>query len=155
MTFGKGKFKTLEECKLANKDQVDADAYCKSIEDPANPTAQKTTDQIVIENETLQLQIKEKNALIENLTNQLKAANDILEGQTKGKIIKEILPKSKFTKEDLDKKTIDELITIKQAVDSATPTHKNIHIGEMDTTLSDRERGLTVGDLYKKKIGEQ
>jgi len=123
-----------------------------------NKTAQISVDQALAENIVLKERIKGLESTIAQLTEQLKAANDVLESQTKAKLIGEILPKSNFTIEDLAAKSVEELTQIRLTLDQAKlPTYKSIRFG-VATELEDREDGLTVGDLSvvtaaKRKAG--
>ena len=123
-----------------------------------NPTAQVTVDQAMAENVALKEKVKGLEKVIGDLTTQLKAANDVLECQAKADLIGKIMPRSRFTIEDLTKKSVDELKEICATLDQANyPTYKNIHFG----SLGADEKGdvhLTVGDLSvvteaKRKAG--
>ena len=82
------------------------------------------------------------------LTEQLEEANKVLEGQEKGKLISEILPKSQFKIADLAGKSIEDLKSIKATLDQAMPPRVNsVRFGVHGADLSDREKGLTVGDM--------
>lgn len=113
-----------------------------------NKTAQISIDQALAENETLKKSLAEKDVMIGELTNQLKAANDVLEGQTKAKLIGEILPRSSFTIEDLSAKSAEELQHIRVTLDQAKlPTYKNVRFGSPCAGDEQSNDGLTVGDL--------
>ena len=112
------------------------------------------------ENIALKRELEDKEGTIAELTKQLKAANDVLESQTKAKLIGEILPRSSFTIEDLTGKSAEELQHIRLTLDQAKlPTYKNIRFGSpYAEDESQREDGLTVGDLSvvteaKRKAG--
>jgi len=124
---------------------------------PENPTAQISADQLAGELAAMTI---ERDGLLEKvskLEKALKEANDVLEAQAKEKLIKDILPRSKFTPDDLSAKPLEELQNIRATLDQAiTPTYKNIHFppvaGDQNT---DRD---TVGDLSiptaeKRKTG--
>jgi hypothetical protein len=125
---------------------------------PENKIAQMSIDQALAENEALKLKITELQTTVDDLTKQLKAANDVLEAQEKARLIREILPRSNFTVEDLDVKSPEELKEIRATLDQAKlPTYKNIHFGLIGADEKDDE-GLTVGDLSvvtaaKRKAG--
>ena len=71
-----------------------------------------------------------------------------LEGQEKGKLINEILPKSQFKIVDLTGRSVEDLKSIKATLDHAMPPRVNgVRFGVHGADLSDRELGLTVGDL--------
>jgi len=125
-----------------------------------NPTAKISIDQALAENEALKRELQEKGNTIVELTKQLKAANDVLEAQTKAKLIGEILPRSSFTIEDLSAKSVEELQHIRVTLDQAKlPTYKNVRFGSPYAgDEGQREDGLTVGDLSvvteaKRKAG--
>ena len=123
-----------------------------------NPTAKMSVDQALAENEALKLKILGLDTTIDELTKQLKAANDVLEAQEKARLVREILPRSNYTVEDLDGKTPEELKEIRVTLDQAKlPTYKNIHFGFIGADEKEDE-GLTVGDLSvvtaaKRKAG--
>jgi len=121
---------------------------CVPIEgDIANPTVKMSIEQVVVENTALKLELKNIKNLVGDLTSKLKEANDVLEAQEKGKLIKQILPRSKFTIEDLAGKSIEDLLRIQLTLDQAKPaTYKNIHVGPIEVD-ENQDEGLTVGDL--------
>jgi len=111
-----------------------------------NKTAKMTVDQALAENEALKREIDGLKKLNGELALQLKAANDVLEGQAKAKLIGEILPRSSYTIDDLQGRTVEELQHIKETLDAARlPTHKSALGLAID--IQEREDGLTVGDL--------
>jgi len=115
---------------------------------PKNKTAKMSMDQVMAENVALTQKIEKMDSLITNLTNQLKEANDVLEGQEKQRLIGEILPRSTFKVDELAGKTCEELKEIRATLDMAMPPKINsTRLGVFAADLSDRERGLTVGDL--------
>ena len=125
-----------------------------------NKAARMTIDQALAENIALKRELEDREGTIAELTKQLKAANDVLESQTKAKLIGEILPRSSFTIEDLTGKSAEELQHIRLTLDQAKlPTYKNIRFGSpYAEDESQREDGLTVGDLSvvteaKRKAG--
>ena len=59
-----------------------------------NKVAKISVDQALAENEALKRELQGKDGTIAELTQQLKAANDVLEAQAKAKLIGEILPRS-------------------------------------------------------------
>ena len=125
---------------------------------PSTPT-KMSIDEALAENEILKQQITEKDSTIADLTAQLKEANDVLEAQTKAKMISEILPRSNFTIEDLTAKSLDELQHIRATLDQAKlPTYKNIRGFGPIGSDEQKNEGLTVGDLSvvteaKRKAG--
>jgi len=129
----------------------------KPPETPPNTTAQLSIDQLAAEKAALEIKVSEMQKTLDELMAQLKAANDVLEAQNREKFIKDILPRSKFTVEDLNAKSLEELKEIRATLDQAVlPKYKNIHFppvaGDQNT---DRD---TVGDLSvvaeaKRKAG--
>ena len=125
-----------------------------------NKVAKISVDQALAENEALKRELQGKDGTIAELTQQLKAANDVLEAQAKAKLIGEILPRSSFTIEDLTGKCVEELQHIRVTLDQAKlPTYKNVRFGSPYVgDEGQREDGLTVGDLSvvteaKRKAG--
>jgi len=130
-----------------------------SAEPPKTPPVVKLSiDQALAEKAALEKKVVEMQKTIDDLTTQLKAANDLLESQAKAKLISEILPRSIFTVEDLAKKNLEELQHIRVTLDQARlPTYKNIHFGAIGADEA-QDEGLTVGDLSvvtaaKRKAG--
>lgn len=110
---------------------------------PTNATAKVSIDQALAELEEKKRELKAAKDTIVDLTEQLKAANDVLEAQAKAKLISEILPRSKFNVEDLSERPLDELEHIKLTLDQAkTPTYKNIHLGSVSAD-EQSDSGLT------------
>jgi hypothetical protein len=113
-----------------------------------NKTAKMSMDQVMAENVALKQQITDKDSIITDLTGQLKEANDVLEGQEKQRLIGEILPRSSFKADELAGKTIEELKSIRATLDQALlPKVNSTRFGVFAADVSDREKGLTVGDL--------
>jgi hypothetical protein len=125
-----------------------------------NKTAKISIDQALAENIALKKELEGKQSTIDELSKQLKAANDVLEAQSKAKLIGEILPRSSFTIEDLTAKSVEELQHVRLTLDQAKlPTYKNVRFGSpYGGDEGQREDGLTVGDLSvvteaKRKAG--
>jgi hypothetical protein len=113
-----------------------------------NKTAKISMDQALAELENAKKIMGEKDQLIIDLTGQLKEANDVLEGKEKAKLIGEIMPRSTFKMDELVGKSLEELQNIRNTLDQAMPPHVNsVRIGLPGVDLSDREKGLTVGDM--------
>ena len=116
--------------------------------DLKNKKAKMTVDEAFA---TIESQVQEINRLSDlnkDLTKQLDEANKVLEGQEKAKLIGDILPKSQFKIGNLADKSIDDLKNIKATLDQAMPPKVNsVRFGVYGADLSDREKGLTVGDL--------
>lgn len=116
--------------------------------DLKNKSAKISMDQAFAEIERLSKENKDQATLIEDLSHQLEEANKVLESQDKAKLVGEILPRSSFKMEDLVSKSIDDLKNIRATLDQAMPPKVNsVRFGVQGADLSDRERGLTVGDL--------
>lgn len=113
-----------------------------------NKTVKITMDEALAQLEDAKRQMGEKDKLIGDLTEQLKEANDVLEGQEKAKLIGEILPRSSFTMDELVGKSIEDLKNIRATLDQAKlPRVNSVRFGVSTADVSDREKGLTVGDL--------
>jgi len=113
-----------------------------------NKTVKMTMDSVMATNADLVTKNKEQATIITDLTRQLTEANDILEGQEKARLISEIMPRSSFKLDELDVKTAEELKAIRGTLDFAMPPRANsVRFGVPGAGLSDREQGLTVGDL--------
>ena len=113
-----------------------------------NKTVKMSMDEALAKIPTLEAEIKEKNQLINDLTKHLDEANQLLESQEKSKLISQILPLSSYKLDDLVPKTFDELKAIKSTLANAMPPKINsVRFGVLGTDLSDREKGLTIGDL--------
>lgn len=127
---------------------------------PKNKIVKMTMDSVLAANADLIAKNKEKDTVIADLTRQLTEANDVLEGQEKARLISEIMPRSSFKLDELDVKTAEELKAIRGTLDFAMPPRVNsVRFGVHDAGLSDREQGLTVGDLsystaQKRKAAE-
>jgi len=101
-----------------------------------------------VELEQVRKAVGEKDRMITDLTSQLEEANKVLEAQDKAKLIGEILPRSSFKMDELLSKTMDELNSIRATLDQARlPKVNSARFGVQAADVSDREKGLTVGDL--------
>jgi len=125
---------------------------CLPIPNPSaeiqNKTVKMSMDEALARIPALEAEVKEKNKLITDLTKQLDEANKVLDGQEKAKLINEILPRSSYKMDFLINKTVDELKSIKNTLANAMPPKVNsVRFGVLGTDLSDREKGLTIGDL--------
>jgi hypothetical protein len=113
-----------------------------------NKFAKMSMDQAYAEIENYKRVVAEKDSVIADLTKNLDEANKVLESQEKGRLIGEILPRSKFNVESLANKSVDDLKEIRATLDLAMPPRVNsVRFGVHGADLSDREKGLTVGDL--------
>jgi hypothetical protein len=117
-------------------------------ENSKNKLAKMTVDQAYAEIEGLRRTLSEKDSLIHHLTEQLDEANKVLESQEKGRLIGEILPRSQFKMDDLVGKSVEDLKNINATLSHAMPPRVNsVRFGVLGADVSDREKGLTVGDL--------
>jgi hypothetical protein len=113
-----------------------------------NKNAKMSMDQAYAEIENYKRVVGEKDSLISDLTKQLDEANKVLESQEKGRLIGEILPRSSFKMDDLVGKSVEDLKNIRATLDQAMPPKVNsVRFGVQAADLSDREKGLTIGDL--------
>jgi hypothetical protein len=124
-----------------------------------NKAAKMSMDQAYAEIERLKQENDRKDPLIADLTKQLDEANKVLESQEKGRLISEILPRSQFRMDELVGKSVEDLKNIRATLELAMPPKVNsVRFGVQGGDLSDREKGLTVGDLsfataQKRKAG--
>jgi len=117
-------------------------------EEHSNKSVKMSMDQALSELEQLRKSIGDKDSLIADLTNQLKDANEYINDERRGKKISEILSRSDFKLDELVNKTDEELDSTRASLDHAVPPKMNsVRFGVMGADLSDREKGLTVGDL--------
>ena len=125
-------------------------------EEHSNKSVKMSMDQALAELEQLRKSISEKDSLIGDLTKQLKDANEYINDERRGKKISEILSRSDFKLEDLVNKTDEELDSTRASLDHAVPPKMNsVRFGVMGADLSDREKGLTVGDLSVVTAGKR
>lgn len=138
-----------DDVKGAGSGSPDTGDAAKDVEGPGkNKTAKMSMDQVMAENVALKQQLGERDTLIVDLTVQLKEANDVLEGQEKQRLVGEILPRSSFKVDELAGKSVDELKSIRATLDQAKlPKVNSVRSGVFAADVSDREKGLTVGDL--------
>ncbi len=116
--------------------------------EPKTKAAKFTIDAVMAENEALRQEVKAQKDVITDLTGQLKETTDLLESQEKTRLIGEIMPRSSYKHDDLADKSIEELKSIRATLDQARPPNVNsVRFGVPAADLSDREKGLTVGDL--------
>jgi hypothetical protein len=115
-----------------------------------NKAAKMSMDQAYAEIENYKRVVGEKDSLISDLTKQLDEANKVLDGQERGRLIGEILPRvhDSITAADLAGKSTEELKSMRATLDVAMPPKVNsVRFGVHAADLSDREKGLTVGDM--------
>jgi hypothetical protein len=105
-------------------------------------------DQVYAEIEKYKRIVGEKDSLITDLTQRLDEANKVLESQERGKLIGDILPRSSYRMDELVGKSAEELKQILSTLDMAAPPKVNsVRFGVAAADVSDRELGLTVGDM--------
>ena len=139
-------------CLIGKETWNEEQQKCVPIPTPSaeiqNKTVKMSMDEALARIPTLEAEIKEKNKRITDLTKHLDEANQLLDGQEKSKLISEILPLSSYKLDDLVPKTYDELKAIRKTLANAMPPKVNsVRFGVLGTDLSDREKGLTIGDL--------
>jgi hypothetical protein len=128
-------------------DEKDAGSN-SGTEGSKNKAAKMSMDQAYAEIEGLRRNVSERDSLISDLTKQLDEANKVLESQEKGRLIGEILPRSQFKMDDLVGKSVEDLKNINATLSHAMPPRVNsVRFGVVGADVSDREKGLTVGDL--------
>ena len=120
----------------------------QNTRDIKNKTVKLSMDEALARIPPLEKEILEKNNLIADLTRQLDEANKVLEAQERAKLINDIIPMSSYKINDLIPKSIEELKAIRLTLSSAMPPKVNsVAFGVLGSSCTDRERGLTVGDL--------
>ena len=125
-------------------------------EEHSNKSVKMSMDQALAELEQARKSIGDKDSLIADLTNQLKDANEYINDERRGKKISEILARSDFKLDELVNKTDEELDSTRASLDHAVPPKMNsVRFGVMGADLSDREKGLTVGDLSVVTAGKR
>jgi hypothetical protein len=113
-----------------------------------NKIAKMSMDQAYAEIENYKRVVAEKDSIIVDLTKNLDELTKVLESQEKGRLIGEILPRSTFKIEDLAGKSVEDLKNIRATLDQAMPPKVNsARFGVQGADLSDREKGLAIGDL--------
>ena len=114
---------------------------------PKNSVMQMNLDEALGTIESQKQELDRVNGLNRDLTAQLEEVNKVLESQEKSKLIGDILPKSQFKVADLAGKSIADLKNIKATLDQAMPPKINsVRYGVHGADMSDREKGLTIGD---------
>ena len=114
---------------------------------PKNSVMQMNLDEALGTIESQKQELDRVNGLNRDLTAQLEEVNKVLEGQEKSKLIGDIMHKSQFKIVGLAGKSIIDLKNIKATLDQAMPPKLNsIRYGVKSADISDREKGLTIGD---------
>ena len=76
---------------------------------------------VLAENDMLKKTVEAKDTLIQNLTKQLQQATDLIEKDTKSRLIADIKPKTAMPGEYLSKMSVDKLTEMKKYPDTAVP----------------------------------
>ena len=131
------------------KEEAGKDPASSAVEsEPRSKLVKMSMDQAYAEIEKYKQMIPEKDAAIADLTSLLEEANKLLDSQVKGKLISEILPRTTLTNEQLWTKSVEELKTLRADLDIVVPPKVNsIRFGVGAANLSDKDKGLTVGDI--------
>lgn len=74
---------------------------------------------VLAENKALKDEVVKKDALVADLTKRLSQATDLIENDSKARLISEIAPKTTTPKEILSKMSVEELKTTKSVLDRA------------------------------------
>lgn len=129
-------------------EETGKDSASNAEEKEPDKLVKMSMDQAYAEIEKYKQLIPEKDAVIIDLTHQLEEANKILDAQVKGKLISEILPRTTLTNEQLWTKSAEELKTLRADLDVVVPPKVNsVRFGVGEANLSDKDKGLTVGDI--------
>ncbi len=113
-----------------------------------NQTAKMSLDQAYAHIVVLEAENKAQKDMIEDLTQQLTEINTVVDAQEKAKLYEYILPRSNYKMEEIVGKSTEDLKKEAATLDRAVPPKRNsARVGVMSADLSDREGGLTVGDL--------
>jgi DNA-directed RNA polymerase beta' subunit len=122
-----------------------------------NKIAKISIDEAFATIDLLKTQNDAKDRTILDLTAQLDQMNGVVEAQKKAEIIKDIMVKSNYKLHEVVGLSLDELKTTQSNVNHAVSTgYASVRRGA--DKLSDRERGLTIGDcsvVTQKQRGAQ
>jgi hypothetical protein len=131
------------------QDEAEKESASNAVEsEPKSKLVKMSMDQAYAEIEKYKQMIPEKDAAIADLTSLLEEANKLLDSQVKGKLISEILPRTTLTNEQLWTKSVEELKTLRADLDIVVPPKVNsVRFGVGAANLSDKDKGLTVGDI--------
>ncbi len=130
------------------------------VEGSKNQTAKMSMDQAYAYIKVLEGENKKLQDTVTDVTEQLNVVNKLIEDQEKGRMMAEILPRSTYTMEELVGLSAEKVKEIRLGLDRAIlPKINSVRFGMKGADLSDRERGLTVGDLSlvtaQKRAGKQ
>ncbi len=133
----------------ASAAQAGAGAAGAGADSIKNKIAKMSMDERTARLEELEtIIVPRKDALITELTQKLDEINGVVESDQKAKLIGEILARSSFKMDELVGKSVEDLQNIRATLDQAMPPKVNsVRYGVQGADLSDREKGLTVGDL--------
>ncbi len=130
------------------KEESKNESVLNNAEPEPSNLVKMSMDQAYAEIEKYKQLIPEKDSVIADLTHQLEEANKVLDAQVKGKLISEILPRTTLTNEQLWTRSVEELKTLREDLDVVVPPKVNsIRFGVGAANLSDKDKGLTVGDI--------
>jgi len=96
-----------------------SEAKVEPKEEAHTSTIDVNVSLVLAENSMLKGQLEEKDALIGDLTKKLQQATDLIEEDTKSRIIADIKNKTTVPDKYLANKTTDELIKMKEVLDTA------------------------------------
>jgi len=99
---------------------------------------------VLAENKSLKETVVEKDALIEDLTKKLKQATDLIEEDTKSRIIADIKPKTTLPGEYLSKMSVEKLREMQKTLDQAVaPVFKS------GTPMGDTKKKATLDGMFE------
>lgn len=114
---------------------------------PENKTVKMSTDEALATVERDKAIIAEKDAMLSEIAEQLKVANDYISGERKAKKINFLLENTTCKMDDLAPKSEEALDDMIVTVGQAKLPHVNsVRFGVQNANLTDAEKGLTVGD---------
>jgi len=112
-----------------------------------NKTVKMSMDEALATVERDKVAIAEKDTMIAEMTEQLKVANEFISGARKAPKINWLLANTNFKMDDIAPKSEEELDSMISTVQQAKLPHVNsVRFGVQAADVSDREKGLTVGD---------
>jgi len=111
-------------------------------------TLKEKMDALSAENVALKQELERTKNMLAEVTKELDEVNSVREAEEKENLISQILPLSNCKADQLAGKTSEQLkemlANLKMAV---LPKANSVRFGVMGLDISDREKGLTVGDL--------
>jgi hypothetical protein len=113
-----------------------------------NPSVKMTMNEAFSKIVTLERQLQEKDELIENLTQHLHEANEVLDSQKRAEQIKRIKKVWNGPDEALNLKSNLELDIMEETLAyGSIPRLNSVRFGALSANETDADKGLTVGDL--------